>query len=91
MAELVAREAEHGEAALAKAPVQRLEARVLGREAALAGDIDDEQRLPSEIVERARLAVDGLKRDVGWDTHMGSNLQPNSNRFGPGGAIREAS
>ena len=54
MAELVAGEAEHGEAAFAKAPVQRLEPRILRREAALARDIDDEQRLPGEIAERAR-------------------------------------
>ena len=52
MAELVAREAEHGEAARAKAPVQRFEARILRREAALARDIDDQQRLPREIAER---------------------------------------
>ena len=65
MAELVARETEHGEAARAKAPVQRFEARVLRGEAALARDIDDEQRLAREIAERMRLAVDCLKRDVG--------------------------
>src|SRR5262249_902697 len=43
MAELVAREAEHGEALLAKAPMQRFEPGVLRGEAALARDIDDEQ------------------------------------------------
>ena len=65
MAELIAREAEHREAAFAKAPMQRFEARILGSEAALACDVDDEQRLSSEIPERARLAVDCLKRNVG--------------------------
>src|ERR1700722_18564533 len=45
MAELVAREAEHGEAAFAKAPVQRFEPCILRGEAALACDIDDQQRL----------------------------------------------
>ena len=65
MAELVAGEAEHGEAAPAKALVQRLEARVLRREAAFAGDIDDQQRLSQEIAEHARLAVDGFEGNVG--------------------------
>ena len=69
MAELVAGEAEHGEAAFAKAPVQRFEARILRSEAALARDIDDQQRLAREIAERARLAVDGLEGDVGWEGH----------------------
>src|SRR5882757_3667614 len=62
MAELVAREAEHGEAALAKAPVQRFEPCILRGEAALACDIDDQQRLPREVVEPARLAV---RRETG--------------------------
>jgi hypothetical protein len=61
MAELVAREAEHGEAARAKPALQRLKPRVLWREAALAGDIDDEQRLACEIGEGRRLAVDGFE------------------------------
>ena len=67
MAELVAREAEDGEAPVAKAPVQRLEARILRREAAAAGDVDDQQRLPVEIAERGRLAVDRLQRNVGGE------------------------
>ena len=65
MAELVAGEAEHGEALLAKAPVQRLEARILRGKAAAARNIDDEQRLPGEIAKRGRPAVDGLERDIG--------------------------
>ena len=88
MAELVAREAEHGEAALAKAPVQRFEARVLRSEAALACDIDDQQRLAREIAERARLAVDCLERNVGWEGH--AELQLTSRLRSPPGARREA-
>ena len=65
MAELVAGEAEHGEAACAKAAVQRLEACVLRREAALAGDVDDQQRLSRKIAERRRLTVDGFEGNVG--------------------------
>jgi hypothetical protein len=70
MAELVAREAKHGEAARAKAPVQGFEARVLRGEPALAGDIDDQERLAREIVERAHFAVDCLQRDVSWQAHV---------------------
>ena len=65
MAELVARESEHSEAALAKAPVQRFKARVLRGEAALARNIDDQQRLARKVAERVRVAVDRLYRDVG--------------------------
>ena len=54
MAELVAREAQDREAAVAKAPMQRLEPRVLRREPALARDIHDEQRPAVEIAERRR-------------------------------------
>src|ERR1700744_4912049 len=69
MAELVAREAEHGEAARAKAPVQRFEAGVLRGEAASAREIDDQQRLARKVAERMRLAVDCFKRDVSWQGH----------------------
>jgi hypothetical protein len=69
MAELVAREAKHGEAALAEAPVQRLEAGILRGEAALARDIDDQKRLACEVAQRACVAVDCLKRDVGAEGH----------------------
>jgi hypothetical protein len=65
MAELVARKSEHSEAALAKAPVQRFEARILRGEAALARNIDDQQRLARKVAECARRAVDRLKRNVG--------------------------
>ena len=65
MAELVARKSEHSEAAPAKAPVQRFEAHVLRCEAALARNIDDQQRLAREVAERMRFAVDRLYRDVG--------------------------
>jgi hypothetical protein len=43
--ELVAREAEHAEAAVAVLLLQLLERRVLGREAAAGGDVHDEQHL----------------------------------------------
>src|SRR3984885_7613638 len=69
MAELVAREAEHSEAALAKASMQRFEPCILRGEAALACDIDDQQRLSREIAEHARLAVDRVYCDVGGKEH----------------------
>jgi hypothetical protein len=70
MAELVARKSEHGEAALAKAPVQRFEARVLRGEAALARNIDDQQRLTRKVADRVRFAVDRLYRDA-WRKGQG--------------------
>ena len=73
MAELVAGKAEHGKAPLAKAPVQPFEARVLRGEAALAGDVDDQQRLAAKVAERMRFAVDRLYRDVG-ERDKGSSL-----------------
>src|SRR6478672_4415574 len=45
MTELIAWESEHREAFVLEAIVQLLQPGVLRREAALAGDIDDEQRL----------------------------------------------
>jgi hypothetical protein len=76
MAELVARKSEYSEAALAKAPVQRFEARVLRGEAALARNIDDQQRLARKVAERARLAVDRLKRNVGRKGHAELQFTP---------------
>ena len=76
MAELVARKSEHSEAALAKAPVQRFEARVLRGEAALARDIDDQQRLARKVAERARLAVDGLKSECWLGGAHGAPTDP---------------
>jgi hypothetical protein len=69
MAELVAGEAQDRKAALAKAPMQRLEPRVLRREPALARNIDDEQRLPSEIAKPRRFAVDCREAHVGREGH----------------------
>jgi hypothetical protein len=51
--ELVAREAEHGEAAPAELLVQLLQPRVLRREAALGRDVDDEQRLARVVSSAA--------------------------------------
>jgi hypothetical protein len=48
----------------------------LRREAALARDIDDEQRKPIEIAKRRRLAVDGLKRDLGGQGQAELRLTP---------------
>src|SRR5450755_4570257 len=76
MAELVAREAEHGETAVTEAPMQRFETRILRREAAPARDIDDQQRLSSEIAERHRLAVDRLEGNVGGEGHAELQLTP---------------
>ena len=45
--ELVAREAEHLKARAAELLLQRLEPFVLGREPALAGDVDQQQDLPA--------------------------------------------
>jgi hypothetical protein len=50
--------------------VQRFEARVLRGEAALARNIDDQQRLARKVAERVRFAVDRLYRDV-WGKGQG--------------------
>src|SRR5262249_34677729 len=62
--ELVAREAEHLEASVVEFPIQRLEASVLRREAALRRDVHDEQRLAAIARERLLDAVDVLGREV---------------------------
>jgi hypothetical protein len=49
--------------------VQRFEARVLRGEAALARNIDDQQRSARKVAERHRFAVDRLELDVGWEGH----------------------
>ena len=63
-AELVAREAEHGEAAVGVGALQLLELLVLGRQPALRGDVDDEQHLVRVVGERRSPAVGGLERDL---------------------------
>ena len=65
MTELVAREAEHREAARAIPPIQGLKGGVLRGEAAAAGDVDHQQHVAREIVKRARVAIDCLKANVG--------------------------
>src|SRR4051794_106155 len=60
-AELVAREAEDHEATIGILAVQRLESRVLRRQSALAGGVDDEQHLA--LVSAERLVVSGDRSD----------------------------
>src|SRR5665213_2497644 len=72
LAELIARKAQYVEAARVELLLQRLEAGVLRREAALAGDVDDQQHIAIESVELDRLAAnvgDGEIMDAG---HRGS-------------------
>src|SRR5208282_1971309 len=101
MTELVARETQHGKAAAAEATMQRLEPRVLRREAALARDVDDEQRLAVEIAQRRGPAVNRLQRNVGGEGHEGSggcrlgwrsfsSAQLDRRRAGPAGSSRRA-
>src|SRR6202040_938341 len=72
--ELVAGEADDGEAARRQSLVQCLERRVLRGEAALGGDVHDEQGLARERAERGVRAVEGLHGDV-IDGHI-STLPP---------------
>jgi len=64
VAELIAGKAEHNEAARLKSLVEFLQARVLRRKSALAGDIDDQQRMAP--IERQGLihAIDGQGRKI---------------------------
>ena len=71
MAELVARETQHSEAPVTKPPMQLFQPRILRREPAFAGDIDDEHRIAVEVGERRRPAVDGLEPNVGGERHAG--------------------
>ena len=64
LAELVAGEAGDDEALVLVFFVGGFERLVLGREAALGGDVDDEDDLALVCVERGVLAVDVLERDV---------------------------
>src|SRR5690242_20339169 len=57
-AELVAREAEHDEAAILVLFVQLLEAAVVRGQPALRGDVHDERDLARVVAERLLLAVD---------------------------------
>src|SRR5690606_12807250 len=58
VAELIARKAEHDEALVAMPPPERFEPLVLGSEAALRGDVHDEQHLAFVLAERSLAAVD---------------------------------
>src|SRR5581483_9527888 len=56
--ELVGREAEHDETAIAIALVQSLQTRVLRCQPALRGDVDDQQDVAAELVQARFGAVD---------------------------------
>ena len=71
-AELVAGEADDGEAAVSEPLLQPLQAVVLRRQAALGGDVDDQQRLAGQVVQRSRLAVQGGERNVVQAQRSGS-------------------
>src|SRR5690606_19292887 len=58
VAELIAREAQHHQAALAIIGPQPLQAGVLRRESALRGAVDHQQYLAGELRQRPRTAVD---------------------------------
>ena len=63
-AELVAREGQHREAAVAVAPPQGFEPGILAGEAAFRGRVDDEHRPPPVLGERVRGAVGLARREV---------------------------
>jgi len=71
--ELIAGETEDGEALLLMVPVQRFKAGVLRREAALARDVDDEQRAAAIGIEGKGLSVDRLGGKV-VDGRQGEEL-----------------
>ena len=62
--ELITGETEHDETPVPEFVVERLQSHVLWREAALARNIDDEQRLAAVDVHLLWLAVDGDEVDV---------------------------
>ena len=64
MPELITGETEHDETPVPEFVVERLQSHVLWREAALARNIDDEQRLAAVDVHLLWLAVDGDEVDV---------------------------
>jgi hypothetical protein len=59
--ELVARKADHHQPAGAVGFVELLQAGVLGREAAVAGGIDDQQHLAGKVGEAQRRAASASK------------------------------
>ena len=62
--ELVAGEADDREAAVAVGLLQALEAFVLGREAALGGHVDEQQRLAGVVAQLGVVALEGVDGDV---------------------------
>jgi hypothetical protein len=63
-AELIAREADHGEAAVTELVLQRLKTGVLRRQAALGRDVHEQRSLAVEARQQAGLAVEGVDVDV---------------------------
>src|SRR5579863_2212805 len=59
MPELIAGKAEHTEAARIEFLMQRLEARILGRIAALTGHVDDQERLTAIACQWLLLSLNG--------------------------------
>jgi hypothetical protein len=62
-------EAEHDEAVVLELLVEGLEAFVLGRQAALAGRVDDEDDLAGVVGEVAHLSREGRGTEVGESGH----------------------
>ena len=61
LAELVAGEAEDGEALVAVGLLQALETLVLGGESAFRGHIDHQEGLAPEVAEGRRITVQGVE------------------------------
>ena len=65
--EIVGREAEHDQAAIAIVAVERLEPVILRRQPAFGRDIDDQKHLASIVAKAGRRAIGALDGDVrGW-------------------------
>ena len=69
LAELVAGNAQHGESPIGVLLVDAFEALVLRRQAALAGDVDDQDSLALVVAEAPGLALQGSDLDV-MDGHV---------------------
>src|SRR3954454_490982 len=75
-AELVAREAEHGETVVGVLRVQLLEALVLRGEAALRGGVDHEHHLAVVRAQRLLLAGQGVSGEVAQPGHVSPRSSP---------------
>src|SRR5581483_3500407 len=64
MTELVAGETQHHESAILVSAIQRLQPFVLRREAALAGDVDDQHHFTAINIQPARLAFQSVCFEV---------------------------